>query len=138
MKRKRLPTVLRASENFASKRLRISGSLEARWQPMESATLMMSASTLLMRTKNTTLMSARMLSWQIRPFLPVRSISMRLTEISINSERWMIGTTKPPLRITLVRVAAGADERPAFLDLAVAGEQQIEKPESDEDDDASQ
>ncbi len=64
---------------------------EARAQPIACATLSTSSRVLLTRTKKVTLMSARMLSLQIRPSLPRRSISIVLTEMSITSALWMIG-----------------------------------------------
>src|SRR5215207_11105499 len=75
---------------------------EARVQPIACATLSTSSGVLFTRTKNATLMSARMLSWQIRPFFPWRSISTRLTEISMYSARSMIGNTVNPLNETFV------------------------------------
>jgi hypothetical protein len=52
------------------------------------------------RTKKVTLMSARMLSLQMRPSLPRRSISMVFTEMSMTSARWMIGYTTAPVKVT--------------------------------------
>ena len=87
----RLPTVFSASANFASKRPSTVPWSLARTHPMACATFSTSSWVLLTRTKKVTLMSARMLSEQINPSLPRRSISMVLTEMSITSARWMIG-----------------------------------------------
>jgi hypothetical protein len=95
-----LPTVLSASENFALKSSSSVSRLDARWQPIVWATLITSSRVLLTRTKNVTLMSARMLSWQIRPSLPRRSISIVFTEMSITSDLWMIGITILPVNVT--------------------------------------
>ena len=51
-------------------------------------------------------MSARMLSWQIRPSLPRRSISIVFTEMSIISARLMIGSTMAPVNVTFDVAAA--------------------------------
>jgi hypothetical protein len=96
-----LPTVLRASENFAANSSsRVRWSL-ARLQPMDWATLSTSSRVLFTRTKNVTLMSARMLSWQMRPSLPRRSISMVFTEMSMTSARCRTGITMAPVNVTV-------------------------------------
>ena len=66
---------------------------DARTQPIDWATLMTSSEVLLTLTKNVVLMSARMLSRQIRPSVPRRSMSIVLTEMSMISALWMIGIT---------------------------------------------
>ena len=86
-----LPTVFSASENFAENRSSSASWLEARSQPTPCATFNTSSAVLLTRTKNLTLMSARILSLQIRPSRPERSISIVLTDISINSALWITG-----------------------------------------------
>ena len=97
----RLPTVLSASENFAAKSSSsVPGSL-ARAQPIDCATLSTSSEVLFTRTKNVTLMSARMLSLQIRPSSPRRSTSIVFTEMSITSARWITGITSPPVKVTV-------------------------------------
>ena len=96
----RLPTVLSASENLASNSSASVLVSDARCTPTEPATLITSSRVLLTRTKKVTLMSARMLSLQIRPFTPWRSTSMVLTEMSMTSARLMIGITMPPVKLT--------------------------------------
>ncbi len=95
-----LPTVLSASENFAWKSSsRVPRSL-ARTTPTAPATLSTSSVVLLTRTKKVTLMSARMLSEQIRPLAPWRSTSMVFSEMSMISTRWMIGMISAPVKVT--------------------------------------
>ncbi|MNV62924.1 hypothetical protein D3C71_1554930 [compost metagenome] len=92
-----LPTVFSASENLDSKMLfKVSGSL-ARSQPKFWATLITSSTFLLTRTKNATLISARILSLQINPSLCIRAISIFLIEMSMISILWKTGTTYIPL-----------------------------------------
>ena len=96
-----LPTVFSASENLAAKSCSSVASSEARAQPMDWATLRTSSRVLFTRTKKATLMSARMLSAQISPSLPRRSMSTVFREISITSARWMMGSTTPPVKVTM-------------------------------------
>ena len=96
-----LPTVFNASENLAvNSSSRVSWS-DARSHPMDWATFSTSSRVLLTRTKNVTLMSARMLSLQINPSLPRRSISMVFTEMSITSARCTTGSTTAPVKVTV-------------------------------------
>ena len=67
---------------------------------MACATLMTSSLVLLTRTKNVIRMSARMLSWQISPSCPVRSISIVFTEMSIVSALCSTGSTTAPVNVT--------------------------------------
>lgn len=89
-----------ASENFAAKNSWIATLSLARSVPMAWATLMTSSTVLLTRTKNVMWMSARMLSWQIRPSRPVRRISMVFTEMSMDSALWSTGRTTAPVKVT--------------------------------------
>jgi hypothetical protein len=50
--------------------------------------------------KKVTLMSARMLSAQIRPSRPRRSMPIVWTEMSMISALWMIGSTTAPVKVT--------------------------------------
>lgn len=95
-----LPTVLSASENFAAKNSWMATLSLARAVPMDCATLMTSSTVLLTRTKKVIWMSARMLSWQIRPSRPARRISMVFTEMSIVSALWSTGRTTAPVKVT--------------------------------------
>ncbi|CAM5242089.1 hypothetical protein SHIRM173S_11657 [Streptomyces hirsutus] len=88
-----MPTVFSASENFAwNSSCSVFRSL-ARAVPTACATLMTSSTVLLTLTKKVMRMSARMLSWQIRPSLPARVISMVFTEMSITSALCSTGST---------------------------------------------
>lgn len=95
-----LPTVLSASENLALNRVWSVSSWLARAVPMAWATWMTSSTVLLTRTKNVMRMSARMLSRQISPSAPERSISMVFTEMSITSALCRIGSTIAPVNVT--------------------------------------
>lgn len=95
-----LPTVLRASENFAAKKSWIAAASLAVSVPMACATLMTSSTVLLTLTKKLMWMSARMLSWQIRPSRPVRRISMVFTEMSMYSALCSTGSTTAPVKVT--------------------------------------
>ncbi len=77
----------------------VSASL-ARAVPIAWATFTTSSTVLLTRTKKVILMSARMLSRQIRPSLPERSISMVFTEMSMNSALCSTGRTTAPVKVT--------------------------------------
>ena len=70
---------------------------------MAWATLMTSSTVLLTRTKNVIRMSARMLSRQIRPSRPVRSISIVFTEMSMISALCSTGSTTAPVKVTSTR-----------------------------------
>ncbi|KUM69934.1 hypothetical protein AQI70_30320 [Streptomyces curacoi] len=72
----------------------------ARAVPTAWATLMTSSTVLLTFTKNVIRMSARMLSRQISPSLPVRVISMAFTEMSITSALCSTGSTTCPVKVT--------------------------------------
>ncbi len=89
-----------ASENFAAKKSWIAAGSLAVCVPMACATLMTSSTVLLTRTKKLMWMSARMLSWQIRPSRPVRRISMVFTEMSMNSALCSTGSTTAPVKVT--------------------------------------
>lgn len=95
-----MPTVLSASENFAAKNSWMAALSLARAVPMDCATLMTSSTVLLTRTKKVIWMSARMLSWQIRPSRPARRISIVFTEMSIVSALWSTGRTTAPVKVT--------------------------------------
>ena len=95
-----LPTVFSASENFAANSSSSVDCCDARTQPIAGATRSTSSTVLLTRTKNVTLMSARMLSVQIRPSLPLRAISIVLTERSMTSALLTIGSTIAPVNVT--------------------------------------
>ena len=97
----RLPTVLSPSENLASNSCSSVARSEARSQPTAWATLSTSSTVLFTRTKKLTLMSARMLSAQMSPCFPRRSISMAFREMSMVSARWMMGSTTAPVKETL-------------------------------------
>ena len=95
-----LPTVLRASANFAAKKSWMAILSLARSVPMAWATLMTSSTVLLTRTKKLMWMSARMLSWQMRPSRPVRRISIVFTEMSMYSALCSTGRTTAPVKVT--------------------------------------
>jgi hypothetical protein len=96
------PAVFNASENLASKNATRSRASDARRQPRACATFSTSCGVLATRTKKATFTSARRLSRQTRPFSPMRSISIRFTEMSMTSIRWMTGRTTIPSKETFV------------------------------------